>query len=110
MKLRDKDRMQFFAGIVRANRDTDQAECLLGKIDRGGNPLQFAYLKNSYSVGEISECYALTLTEQDQVIAVGKISDGTRTSALIILSDDLLTTTLIKQWSVSSTDYDKTPY
>ncbi len=95
--------MQFYTGIFLDNT-LGTTECFFAKMDRQGTPQQMTFLNNENLQSEVSYCAALALTENQDMVVVGRVTSGTagRTSALIMLLDDDLTLDpVIRIWSNS---------
>eukprot|EP00347_Sterkiella_histriomuscorum_P021608 403333387 len=106
MRVRDVDKAQFYTGVF--VKTTAITECFFARLDRVGNIVAMSYLMNSNVQNEATYCYSLTLTENNDWIAVGQAFNGLgRYSALIVmLDDDLVNTPVIKMWSNSISTID----
>jgi hypothetical protein len=62
MEIRSEDKMQFYTGIY-YDYNNAQTECFIAKLNRQGAVQQMTYLNNDDRENEVSNCVALSLTE-----------------------------------------------
>ena len=89
MVLRKTDKTQFFTGVLIKDQSTanPKYQCIFARLDRYGNNQQVAYLGQNNVQNELSWCYSIDLTEDNDLVVSGVIQTGgasSKTSALIM--------------------------